>query len=225
MDDKYWLPLIGVAVGWVLNQLGQWFVFRREERKAIGKALADLLDIRHRLIGMTKAVDALSHRFGIPAEAKPFMRTVFEQFFPPDADLGKRYNESVALVAAVDPVLGFRLRSQDTVSPMLHQLRAMALANGPEGGLFIAKLESELMSHFDPHLERLIRLLAKQHSWVTWWRVDGLLKKPLELPDGFLDALAEAIPKPPQPETPSTGQQDEALKGREVPKESVPKER
>jgi hypothetical protein len=146
---------------------------------------------------MTKTVDALSQRFGIPAEAKPVIKTVFERFFPPDADLGKRYNESVALVAAVDPVLGFRLRSQDMVSPMLHQLRAMALANGPEGGLFIAKLEAELMGHFHPNLERLIRSLARQHGWRTWWRVRGVLKKQLEIPEDLLNALAEAIPKPP----------------------------
>jgi len=197
MDDKYWLPLIGVAVGWILNQLGQWFVFRREERKAIGKALADLLDIRHRLLGMAKAVDALSQKFGIPAEAKPMIRTVFEQFFPADTDLGKRYNDSVGLVSASNPVLGFRLRSQDMVSPMLFQLRAAALSNGPEGGLFIAKLESELMRHMEPHFEQLITLLARQHGWVTWWRVRGVLKKQLTVPEDLLTALAEAIPKPP----------------------------
>lgn len=197
MDEKYWLPLIGVAVGWILNQLGQWFVFRREERKAIGKALADLLDIRHRLLGMAKAVDALSHRFGIPVEAKPMIRTVFEQFFPPDADLGKRYNESVGLVSASNPVLGFRLRSQDMVSPMLSQLRAAAVSNGPEGGLFFAKLETELMRHVEPHFEQLIKLLARQHGWLTWWTVRGLLAKPLSVPEELLTTLAEAIPKPP----------------------------
>lgn len=31
---KDWLPLAGVAVGWGLNQCGQWLVFRRDERRA-----------------------------------------------------------------------------------------------------------------------------------------------------------------------------------------------
>ena len=32
---KDWLPLVGVLVGWFLNQCAQWFIFRRDERKAI----------------------------------------------------------------------------------------------------------------------------------------------------------------------------------------------
>jgi hypothetical protein len=42
--NKEWLGLGGVALGWGLNQCGQWLVFHRDERTAIGRALADLLE-------------------------------------------------------------------------------------------------------------------------------------------------------------------------------------
>jgi len=197
MDTKDWLPLVGVGAGWMLNQFGQWFVFRRDERKAIGKALADLLDIRHRLLSMSRVVDMLSQRFGMPTEAKPYIRAAFEQFFPADAELAKRYSESVALVAATDPVLGYRLRSKDMVSPLLNQLRAIALATGPEAGTLFTKLESELMRHIEPQFEELIRLLARRHGWRTWWQVRGVSEKPLEIPEDLIKALTESIPKPP----------------------------
>jgi hypothetical protein len=49
---KDWLPLAGVAVGWGLNECSQWFIFRRDERKPIGRALTDLLEVRHRLLAI-----------------------------------------------------------------------------------------------------------------------------------------------------------------------------
>ena len=41
MQLKDWLPFLSVVVvvlGWLLSQLGQWFIARRDERKAIGRA-------------------------------------------------------------------------------------------------------------------------------------------------------------------------------------------
>jgi hypothetical protein len=70
----------------------------------------------------------------MPTEAKPYIRAAFEQFFPADAGLAKRYSESVALVAATDPVLGYRLRSKDMVSPLLNQLSPSSSREGVQIG-------------------------------------------------------------------------------------------
>jgi len=194
---KDWLPLVGVALGWGLNQGGQWLIFRRDERKAIGRALADLLEIRHRLLAIPKAVEAMSSKLGLPTGAQAPMKVVFGALFPPDQGLTKRYEESVNLVAGANPILAYRLRSQDLVAPFLHQVRALALQDGPHSAAILGEVEDHLYRQLTPHLERLIRELASQHGWRTRRAIDRRLTEPFEVPEEFWEGLRAVIPQPP----------------------------
>ena len=99
---------------------------RREERKAIGRALTDLMEVRHRFLMVPKAVEAITRVLKLPADARAPLKIVLGTLFPPDQGLGKRYEESVSLVGEMNPILPFRLLSQDLIGQFLHQLRVMA---------------------------------------------------------------------------------------------------
>jgi hypothetical protein len=202
MDDRWkdWLPLAGVAVGWGLNQCGQWFVFRRDERKAIGRALTDLMEVRHRLLAIPKAVEMMAEKLKVPADAHPPLRAVLGALFPPDEGLAKRFEESVSLVSGMNPILGFRLRSQDVVGPLLQRLRTMALHDSPQTVTIFAKLEDHLVRHLSPHLEILIRELAWEHGWWTWWKARRRLRLSTDgaVPEEFWEGVLAVIPKQPE---------------------------
>jgi hypothetical protein len=203
---KDWLPLAGVALGWGLNQGGQWLIFRRDERKAIGRALADLLEIRHRLLAIPKAVEAMSAKLGMPTGAQAPMKVAFGVLFPSDQGLTKRYEEAVNLVAGTNPILAYRLRSQDLIGPFLHQIRALALQDGPQSVTMFATVEDHLYRQLTPHLERLIRELAKQHGWRTWRETSRRLTEPFEAPEELWEGLRGVIPQaPPATPPPSSG--------------------
>jgi hypothetical protein len=193
---KDWLPLAGVAIGWGLNQFGQWFVFRRDERRAIGRALADLLEVRHRLLGIPKVVEALRTKLSMPADAQAPLKVAVGALFPPDEGLAKRYEESVNLVAGTNPILAFRMRSQDMVGPFIHRLRTLALQDGPQAVALFSTIEDHLFRHLSPNLERLIRELAKRHGWRTRLETNRRLELPFEAPEEFWEALKAAIPQP-----------------------------
>lgn len=189
MPLKDWPPLIGVVVGavlgWVFNQLAQWIVVRRDEKRAIGRAVADLLEIRLRLLAIPKAVDVLSEKFSIPLQDQAVLKVALVQLFPIDIDLGKRYGEAVTLVAAANPILGFRLRSQDIISPFLHQMRTIALTDSAGISIF-SQVEKDFIGHLNLYLERLIRHTAWAHGIVTWVRALRILRRRLEIPDSLL---------------------------------------
>jgi len=199
MLTKDLLPLIGVVVGallgWGLNQLTQWLVVRRDEKRAIARAISDLLEIRNRLLAFPRVAEILSQHFGLPPEGHTLIKVVFAQLFPADPDLPKRYSESVGLVAASNPILGFRLRSQDTVLPLIDQLRKISL-NDASAVTTMPALEQELMKHLRPHLDRLLRELAWTHGLFTSLAVRRLLRRPFEPPEGFIESLKARIPQP-----------------------------
>lgn len=190
---KDYLPLIGVLVGtvlgWLLSQIGQWFVARREEKKAIARVLSELLELRLRLLAIPKVLEILSQHFPIPPDAQTGIRLIFSRLFPFDAEMGQRYGEAVSLVAASNPLLGYRLRSQDLVSPWLDTLREMAANNGASSATAFAKLDDELLAHLQPHFEHLLKELAWMHGSLTWWKVRRQLRRPLELPANFSETL------------------------------------
>jgi hypothetical protein len=193
MQLRDWLPLVGVVagtvLGWVLSQIGQWFLARREEKKAVARALSELLEIRFRLLVIPRVAELLSQHYPITADGQTAIKIAFTRLFPADADIGKRYAEAVSLVAACNPILGFKLRSQDLASPLLDTLRQLSLADGPNAAAAFARIEDELMGHLRPNLERLLREIAWMHGLTTWWRVRRLLARPMEVPQGFLESM------------------------------------
>ncbi len=199
METKDWLPLIGVIVGavlgWFLNQLGQWMNGRRDEKKAIARAISNLLEIRHHLLAFPKATEVLSEHFGLPREHHTLFKVALSQLFPPDSDLSKRYSDAVNLVADQNPILGFRLRSQDRVIPLLDNLRKIAL-NDPNAIKAMPALEQELLGQLTPLLDKLLRELASAHGVITSFAVRRQLKREMELPADLLASLkARLIPQ------------------------------
>jgi hypothetical protein len=194
---KDWLPLAGVAVGWGLNQCGQWFVFRRDERKPIGRALTDLLEVRHRLLAIPRAVELMAAKLKLPADAHAPLKMALGALFPSNEGLAKRYEESVSLVSGMNPILGFRLRSQDVVGPLLQRLRTMALQDSPQTVTMFSRMEDHLVRQLSPHLELLIRELAREHGWWTWWKIKKRLKQPLEIPEEFWEGILAIVPQRP----------------------------
>ena len=133
------------------------------------------------------------------ADAQAPLRVIFGALFPRDEGLTKRYEESVNLVAGTNPILAYRLRSQDMVGPFLQQLRALAAQDGPQSIALFGTVEDHLLRQLNPHLERLIRELAKRHGWRTRWETNRRLQEHFEVPEEFWQALKAAISQPPSP--------------------------
>jgi hypothetical protein len=190
IDLKDALPIVGVAAGWALNEVSQLFRVRREDRKAVGRALADLLEIRHRLIMVPKAVEELSKRFPIPEQGQVFIGHALATLMPTEA-LTKRYEESVSLVAGVDPLLGFRLQSQDLVSPLISQMRAAALNSGSAAAW--QKFERWFLEQLVPELDKTVLDVAWLHGIVTWFRTRRRLNRLFQIPAAAMDSLVATI--------------------------------
>ena len=63
-----------VIIGFLLAELKDYFAIRRERKEAVSAALSDLLEVRHRFVGLELLVDELSSLGEIPEHVKSQLR-------------------------------------------------------------------------------------------------------------------------------------------------------
>jgi hypothetical protein len=190
----YSVPLVAilaVIVGWLLNEFSAWVKIRRDDRRAIGQALSELLSIRHRLQTVSFVVIEIKKRVPIPPASEVAVRNFFESFLPDIGDIQSRYGQAIDLVAGRMPLLAFELRSKEMIGPNLQRLRSLV---PPEqiASSFVLGLENQLVDDLLPTLERLLRKLAWHHGWITWIDVRQQLRTQVHVPERLREMLDRA---------------------------------
>lgn len=187
------LPVLSIALGWLLNELGQIIRLRREDTRAIGRLLSDLLIIRRDVVAVKAMMQKLRELTEYSPREHLFFQIVLRQLAPPDAGFRARFEESVKSVMGVKPRLGLDLVLQIQQLALIETLKHVAAASDEAAnGL------GELMGHVEdlPRLDELIRKLAWMHGWRTWIGVRGDLKRPLvDLPEGLIEAIKREAEK------------------------------
>ncbi len=165
-------------VGWLLSELSHR---RREvasDRRAISRALADLLEIRHQTFGIKAYLDEVTKQFKLPNQIWTVLRPYIESLFPSTDLLQKRYNDAVDCVASANPLLGFRLRSKEELPRYLRTVRQLATQDPSAADIF-PTFEARLLDVVKSPLDEIILELARIHGWRTWWRVRKLVREPI----------------------------------------------
>ncbi|MCK6396002.1 hypothetical protein [Zoogloea sp.] len=200
---KILLPLLGVLLGALISGFSNILKYRTERRKIVAMALADLLEVRHHLAGVNVVLKELNQRFTVPAEISIHLQAAIEQLAPIDADVHKRYEAAVTLLAGIDPLLGFTLRSKNSLPKFINSIRGLAEENGISLGT-VSQISDLLRTSLLPKLDAAVVELAGQHSWLTKRKVVKHIARSGELPPeviALFDQFA-AISKAPKEEKP-----------------------
>ncbi len=184
MSAGYWSAVITLLIGWFLNELHHWFWSHRKERKPFGKALTELLEIRHELKGFSFVLEELRKRFSISEEDKLIIKKLLNVIIPKLEDLHGRFNDAVTSIASIDPVLAFRLRLKDQFSPFREKILELVKLD-KHGKELTNWIEDKMVVIFMEDLEELIIDVAKSHGFVTWLKVRKRISKPNKLPKGI----------------------------------------
>ena len=185
-------PLLGVILGSVLAGIGASWRIRQERKRIIAVALADLLEVRHRLVGFNALLEKVRHMPGVTPAVMPNIRHIFDTMVPPDPGLGERYSRAVSLLAGIDPMLAFSLRSKDSLPKLITGMRAKAIAEGADLEMY-ESFESQLLKTAKPALDKAVLELARSHSPFTARRVKRHIAKSSALPEDaaqFLDQMS-----------------------------------
>lgn len=157
---------LGIVIGWVLQETSHSLSERRERRRAISLALTDLLEIQLHFRAIDTMIEKVSQLTVLPEQARAQVWLVFERFLPDSTELHKRYNDSVSVVASLDPKLGFQLRSKDLMRPLFSFLNSVAAQDAKAAALWLS-VQKPLMQETYRALSNAVDELAKEHSRST----------------------------------------------------------
>lgn len=172
-----------VVIGFVLGQFNNYFTTRKERKRAVSGALADLLEIRHQYLGVDLIIDELANLGSIPEHLKSQLRLVFDTFLPSWGELHGRYEESVTLLAGLDPLLAFELRSKDLLRPVTMKMHSLMGSDPGAASIVAPFLKTAFAEKVEPALDASIRRLARRKGWVCWYKTRKVLKRRDEYPN------------------------------------------
>ena len=215
--------VLGTLVGFVLNEISYAWRLRREDKRKVGQALSELLEIYRQIGAVPECMEVLRSKIPapIPRQAEFQLRAMFRALIPDVEVLRQRYQAAVTAVAGAFPVLAYELRAKDMFTPIINQISSVVgLPDEIGAGLFV-RMEDQMVSEIRPVLKKLIRETATLHGRKTRKEVEEVLMFKSELPRGFDSFLSQAISQmtqaakqqkppeasqsPPQPSDPQPG--------------------
>jgi hypothetical protein len=187
---------VAPLVTFLLGGVSAWWALRIRQRSertaAIGVALADLLDVRHRLV-VGALLAEIFRKESVPAEAMPQIRSLFANVIGEEPDLHPRYRKALAIVATVDPITSFELSSHDLLPRVFESWRSMAIQHGMNPS-DVERFESQLREIARPYLDAAVIRLARAYSWLAFYTVRKMVRKKVELPSDLQSLLNSLRP-------------------------------
>ncbi|MBK6267102.1 hypothetical protein JKA74_18805 [Marivirga sp. S37H4] len=200
IDWSVSVVLIGVVLGWLLNQISGWTQNRKDDRKIKKLVLYNLLGVNLILnqLNNEEEIDIISTKVLLKYPAKDQTEELkeslfkFYQSFYNDfirnivikklADIKLTYSTSIEKLASIKPVIAYRLHGKTEIIETLDSIESYYgnfLEKSTESSeetediisFFKSNVISEVIANTISDLEREIRLIAFSVGFVTWFKI------------------------------------------------------
>jgi hypothetical protein len=179
MEFSIIFPIIALVIGWLLNELSRYFIFRYEMHGAIGKTLLNLLTTRNKMKNIQYYSNYLINTLNLPISNSE-MRMFYRKLFPSNDELYQNMKESITTIASTDPVLALTLRDNIIGTVFFDKALSMVEGNEKEDQLFVNFI-SNLEDKTIPLLDSSILQLARKHGIYTFFHIKHHLKEELKV--------------------------------------------
>lgn len=171
MELKDLLPLLGIAIGWLLAE-GSAFGKRAIERKrTVGKGLSVLYFLFMEMVQVKTAQERFKDLANDVKEWERLRQRSFEKYTSQDAAFVERVNATADSLGEYYPIEAYKLREVLTKYQFVKNKKLDVFTASPK--LYVATLsayELGYMAH-QYQLELIIRFLAFRQSKLLWARI------------------------------------------------------
>jgi hypothetical protein len=121
------IPIVTLVVGWLLSELSHYRRNRGKDKEVINRALSDLLEIRHVFYVTRFLTKHIAQELKFDKETSGVFshiaNSILSKGLHDPGVLKKRYEDSLTLPAASNPVLAFHLRAKESINATQMKLK------------------------------------------------------------------------------------------------------
>jgi flagellin-specific chaperone FliS len=209
MNETFITALLSVAFGWSLNELGQWFRTRKEDKKIKKKVLYILLDTHFKFsrLDLSQFVQIATDKVlsKIPEneqseELKQYLNKLYsemlEELMHADvakelSELEEKYTNAIDSLATVDPITAYRLNGKTQIMKTFDSLKDYydcVKAHFPghenliESNIIKATnyIKPEIIKISISEIEKEIYALSYSINPWIWYKAQSTLKKQIQ---------------------------------------------
>jgi hypothetical protein len=171
MDLKDFLPLIGVAVGWFLNEAGAFAKRAIERKRAIGKAIALLYFLCLEMVQLKTVQESFKNMSTDVKEWERLRQRSFEKYTLNDPEFLKKLEATVDSIAEYYPIKAYELRELLAKYQFMKSKSLDVFTPVPETYISALSAYETGFLIYQFQLERLLRFLAFRHSKISWMQI------------------------------------------------------
>jgi hypothetical protein len=165
------LPLIGVAIGWSLNEIGAFTKRAIERKRTLGKAIAVLYFLYLEMVQLKTVQENFKNMTTDVKEWERLRKRSFEKYTLNDPEFLKKLEATADAVAEFYPLKAYELRELLSKYQFIKSKSLDALMPSEEAYVAVLSAYEAGFLVYQHKLERLLRFLIFRHSKVEWIRV------------------------------------------------------
>lgn len=163
------LPVLTLIFGWLLSEGSHLLRKRGSHKEAVRLALAELLELRHTMIGNRFLFNELASHIKLPASAIFQIKNSLPAPLQNDPALAHRFDQALSEVAKHNPFLAFRLRGKNIVNVIEMAFHPHTIED-ERFAEFAHRAHEDLYEEVLPVLDDAIISTARHAGLVDWGR-------------------------------------------------------
>jgi hypothetical protein len=170
-------PLIGVAVGWLLNEISGYSRGRASTKRALARGITLLLYLYHEGMRLERTLDKLKDASSSPAEYERIRQHSVERYLQDDANYQSALEDAIKIVSEISPLEGLELKRIKEAHFFYRKIKLSESSKAPD--IYIKQL-SIIEAATEINLKSLreqIHHLSLRHGLITWFRIRSNLRK------------------------------------------------
>lgn len=171
MKEQYIWPLVGVALGWLLNAMSASAKVRAENRKSSARLLSKLIQIKSQVAIYRSTTRAMQPMFGKHPEYEAFRVGLIERHFLKPDSLEHDFKSAIDDYSSLYPLSASKLESTYQAILKLKTVNLKAASNDPEAYKKLYKTVELNAEGIETAIEAHIKECAFHHGLVTYLKV------------------------------------------------------
>lgn len=168
MDEKVLLPVLGVAVGWLLNTASAYSKYRFEYRVHCGKALAYLMVILDQLSVINQSLENWKDHVESWKEFEVLREHKMRKHFLAADELSQNVEKAFLELAGYDPIFANYLLSIKNALAFHRTIKMSESVKNQKAYVETLSSWETVMLVYEKELTKDTLRLARQHGLITW---------------------------------------------------------